>query len=341
MAIIANAPGYAHEVVVFGDEGPMSDVWRRQGANVRHLGVLGRGHLPFLGALRQVVEGDSYAGVILWSGVRVPPVLSLLAALPCRVVLHGGNPCHRGRRLDSLLWVSERVFPRPRNATMVCCSQHVRESFVDAPYFRRLPSEVCLNPIPAPARNPHVVRALTAGQPARLGMVARLDTIKDHATVIRAFARLAPRWPELTLHLAGDGGERRALESLARDLAVGPRVEFVGSIGDVPRFLETLDLFAYATTPAEGMGNALAEAMARGLPCVVTDLPVMREVVGDDPPTASLVPPRDEAQFASAVEALLLDAPARVRLSQATFERARRVFDAATVTARYLRALGL
>jgi glycosyltransferase involved in cell wall biosynthesis len=261
--------------------------------------------------------------------------------MPCRVVLHGGNPCHRGLRLDLLLRVSERVLPRPRNVTMVCCSEHVRQSFVGAPFFRRLPIEVCLNPIPAPSQNPHVARPLTRGQTTRMGMVARLDAIKDHATVIRAFARLATRWPQLTRHLAGDGPERLKLESLARDLTIATRVEFMGSIADVPQFLETLDVFAYATTAAEGMGNALAEAMARGLPCVVTDLPVMREVVGDDPPTARLVPPGDDVRFASTVETLLLDAEARAALSQATFHRARRVFDAATVTATYLAALRL
>jgi glycosyltransferase involved in cell wall biosynthesis len=341
MAIIAHATAYEHEVVVFGEEGPMSDVWRGQGARVRHLGVLQRGHLTFVRAVRRVIEGGSFAGVLVWSGVRVPLVLFLLGEMPCRVVLHGGNPCHRGHRLDLLLRVSERVLPRPRNVTMVCCSEHVRQSFVGAPFFRRLPIEVCLNPIPAPSQNPHVARPLTRGQTTRMGMVARLDAIKDHATVIRAFARLATRWPQLTLHLAGDGPERLKLESLARDLTIATRVEFMGSIADVPQFLETLDVFAYATTAAEGMGNALAEAMARGLPCVVTDLPVMREVVGDDPPTARLVPPGDDVRFASTVETLLLDAEARAALSQATFHRARRVFDAATVTATYLAALRL
>jgi glycosyltransferase involved in cell wall biosynthesis len=197
-----------------------------------------------------------------------------------------------------------------------------------------------LNPIAVPALNEHVARPLDPSMSVRIGMVARLDPIKDHATVLRAFALVKASWPHAELHFAGDGSERRALESLAKELKVADSVVFLGSISDVPGFLRSLDLFVYGTTDAEGMGSALAEAVSYGLPCVVTDLAVMREVVGDES-LARLCPPRDSKAFARAMVGLLADQPARALLSQRSYERAKRVFDARTITGDYLRLLGL
>jgi len=338
--IIDHATSYEHDVVVFGEEGPMTAVWRGQGARVRHLRALQDGRVSFLRAVRGALTGLAYDGVFLWSGVRVPLVLGSLARLPCRVVLHAGNPYPGSRGLDLRLQVSEWLLPTPKNVTVMCCSDHVRRSYRGAPYFRRLPFQVSLNPIAAPPQNPHVTRALSPEASVRIGMVARLDAIKDQATVLRAFARLASSWPGATLHFAGEGKERRRLEALAQELGVASRVELLGSIGDVPGFLASLDVFAYATTPSEGMGNALAEAMAAGLPCVVTDLPVMREVVGDES-GARLCRPGDAQDFADALTGLLADGEARRQLSQAAYARARRIFDPVAITRAYLNAVGL
>jgi len=338
--LIENAPHFAHDVVVLGKPGPMSEVWQRLGASVSHLDVLDKGYAAFLLRLGATLRAQPYAGVFLWSGIRSPLVLALVARLHCPVVLHAGNPFERQRRGDLMLALCEHLLPRPQIATIVPCSDHVRRSLVTAPYFRRLPAHVCLNPIAVPARNEHVARVLDPSMPVRIGMVARLDPIKDHATVLRAFALVKATWTKAELHLAGDGSERRPLEALAQELGVTDSVVFLGSIADVPELLRSLDLFVYGTTEAEGMGSALAEAVSYGLPCVVTDLAVMREVVGDES-LARLCPPQNAQAFARAMVDLLADQSARALLSQRSYERAKRVFDARTITADYLKLLGL
>ena len=118
-------------------------------------------------------------------------------------------------------------------------------------------------------------------------------------------------------------------------------MRFHGSIADVPAFLGQLDVFCFVTTPREGMGNALAEAMAHGLPCVVNDLPVMREVAGAPADGAARVVATDPTQISGGIEELLEDADERRRLSEAAWRRAREIFAPRRVVNRYLKVLKL
>ena len=72
---------------------------------------------------------------------------------------------------------------------------------------------------------------------------------------------------------------RRALESLASDLGIHSAVEFIGARRDIPEQLGRANLFVYGTTPDEGFGIVLAEAMAAKLPIVCTDVGPCREVL--------------------------------------------------------------
>ncbi|HLT96754.1 MAG TPA: glycosyltransferase, partial [Acidimicrobiia bacterium] len=83
----------------------------------------------------------------------------------------------------------------------------------------------------------------------------------------------------------------------------------------------------------EGLGGALIEALALGLPIVASDIPPVREVVGDDP-VADLVPPRDAAALAETVAALLDEPDRRRRYAEAGRDRFRRMFLAEHATAR-------
>jgi glycosyltransferase involved in cell wall biosynthesis len=335
---IRHAPDFDHNVVVLGSSGPMSGYWEALGAKVSHHSLLEKGWWSFQREVRGLVRTMPADGVIVWTGVRVPIVLAALSGIGCPVALHAGNPFHGGWRVRLLLVASGWLAPRPQFVRVIACSEHVARTYRKAPYFDGFPIEACFNPIEIPAANPHAARALDPSGPARIGMVARLDPIKDHATLIRAFARLHSRRTRVELLLAGDGELRNSLEALARDLGVSESVRFLGAIGEVPAFLSSLDLFCYITTEREGMGNALAEAMAHGLPCLVNDLPVMREVAGKD---------GDSVRFTQSlpslvergIEELLGDAPKRQRLSEAAWRRARDAFAPGRVVRAYLSAL--
>ena len=137
-----------------------------------------------------------------------------------------------------------------------------------------------------------------------IGMVARLDPIKDQATLIRAFAHVAQQHRQAELWLIGDGVTAWPLCDLATAAGVADRVVFWGQRSDVPELLGQIDVFAFSTTQDEGFGIALIEAMAAGLPVIASDVPACREVLGGGS-AGVLVPPGDPLGLAQAIGALL------------------------------------
>ena len=169
-----------------------------------------------------------------------------------------------------------------------------------------------------------------------VGMLARLDTIKDHAGLLRAFVLLRQRVPNARLEFAGDGDQRASLEQLAIELGVAGAVEFLGTVRDVYGLLPRWDLFAYATTRDEGFGIALAEALMCGLPSVVTDVGPVREVCGaPDEAAVVYVEPHDPAALAGALAGLIADLPRRRALGAAARHRAVTQLSAEVFTRRY------
>lgn len=127
-----------------------------------------------------------------------------------------------------------------------------------------------------------------------IGTVARMDRQKDPQTFIEAIARAAR--PRRRFVWVGDGPERSAVEALARSLGV--ELLLPGAVLDVPGCYAALDVFTLPSGWGEGFSNAFAEALAAGLPCVVTD-------TGDHArarAVATVVPPGDAAALATAWE---------------------------------------
>lgn len=335
---IRHSPEFEHHVIVLGRPGPMTETWRALGAAVSHHFMLHRGWWHFYRRFHALAEALPMDAAIVWGGIRVPLVVAGLASMGCPTVLHVGNPFAQGWRVRFMLRLSACFLGRPPTVKIMACSQHVARTFRGVPYFSQFPVGVSLNPVEIPNENEHTIRVLDAASRLRIGMVARLDPIKDHATLLAAFARLRQRWPLAELHLAGDGVLRPTLEAQAKYLGIAEAVCFHGTVGDVPEFLRSLDLFCYFTTESEGMGNALAEALAHGLPSVVSELPVLREVAGEDGRAARFVP-ADLAVIADTVTELLGDAEGRRHLSHAAWQRAHEAFAPVKAVKSYLTAL--
>lgn len=153
-----------------------------------------------------------------------------------------------------------------------------------------------------------------------IGMVARLNEIKDHTTLLQAFAYLRETHVEAELRLIGDGPLRRQLEEQAKRLGISMQTRFLGEHIDVLDLLGGIDVYAFSTTRAEGFGIALIEAMAAGIPIVATDVPACREVLGGGA-AGLLVPPGNAAAFACALSELLRNDERRCRLVQAARDR--------------------
>jgi glycosyltransferase involved in cell wall biosynthesis len=136
--------------------------------------------------------------------------------------------------------------------------------------------------------------------------VARVDPMKDHATLFAALEQLQ----DVRALLIGAGTEA---------LPPHPSVMTLGRRADVPALLPAGDVIVLPSAFGEGFSNALAEGMASGLPAVASDVSDARRIVGD---TGLIVPPGDSPALATAI-GNLLDEPLEARAARRLAARAR------------------
>ena len=131
-----------------------------------------------------------------------------------------------------------------------------------------------------------------------VGILARLDPMKGHDCFLEAAKRVAAVRPDLRFFCIGEGPEKGRLEALAAELGISPRVHFAGRTDEPAMALNGLDIFCSASLWGEGFSNSVAEAMACGLRCVVTDVGDSAAILGDE---GMLVPAGDAAALAKAI----------------------------------------
>jgi len=144
---------------------------------------------------------------------------------------------------------------------------------------------------------------------------------------------VARRLPDVDLILAGDGDLRPSLEQQARELGVAARVHFLGVRRDVPNLLRAADVFAL-TSVSEGASITVLEAMASGVPSVVTNVGGNPELVRHEL-EGLLVPRGDHQAAADALCRLLTDAAFASRLGSNARRRALDTFQLDRTIARY------
>jgi len=149
----------------------------------------------------------------------------------------------------------------------------------------------------------------------RAVFVGRFEPQKDHATLLRALASA----PHIHLFLLGDGPLRDQMQQLARDLGVFDRVTFAGFRDDVPQILKACDIYVHSTT-SDGFGMAACEAMAAGLPVIVSDVPGLAQVVAG---AGVVTPVGDHASMARELNVLAGSFEKRATMSEASRRRAR------------------
>jgi len=154
------------------------------------------------------------------------------------------------------------------------------------------------------------------GDPVVIAFAGRLHPQKGVATLLRAFKLVVQEEPHLhwRLKLAGTGPLERSLKALADELAIGQQVSFLGQIPDVNVILDQSDIFVLPSL-SEGMSNALLEAMAHGLPCIVTDIAGNNDMIRHLE-NGLLVQPGDENALAAAIALLAANQELRKRLGQ-------------------------
>jgi len=185
---------------------------------------------------------------------------------------------------------------------------------------------------PRPAGPP--VRARLGLSPGTLviGSVGSLIPRKNYGSLVRCVKELAASYP-VQLLIIGEGEERPRLAALAAELNLADKVRLPGFRGDIPEMLAAMDIFALPSL-AEGLPRAVMEAMAAGLPCVVTDVGGNAEAVVDQE-TGYVVASGDEPGFSGALLRLIHNEELRKKLGEAGKKRAFTVFNPKRLAAQY------
>ncbi len=188
---------------------------------------------------------------------------------------------------------------------------------------------------PDPAARASVRRELGLPDDALLiGLFGRFHPQKDHHNFVRAAALVRAQFSDVHFLLCGEGITWRnvVLAEWIRASGASASFHLLGQRDDMPRLNAALDI-AVLSSRSEGFPNVVGEAMACGVPCVVTDAGGTAELVGE---TGIVVPPRDPEALAAGLVRLIEAGPEiRAQVGAAARQRIEHKFGLDVVVARY------
>ena len=319
--------GHTVEVVTTADRTPaprpypLRWVARGRPAPLRHLAVVREVRSAARGADR----------VYATTMVRRAALGAALARRPLVVKLVADEAYERERRAGRFAgtleqFQTERGGLRVRflRATRTAALRRARRVLVPSAYLRAIalgwgldPARTAVVPNPAPEVPVHPTRdearAALGIEGFALGVAGRLTAQKALEDTLAALAHV----PGVALLVLGDGPERAALERRGAELGVSDRVRFLGAgtRDEVIVLFRAVDA-ALLTSAWENLPHTLLEALATGAPVIATAVGGIPEVVRDGE-NGLLVPPRDVAAIASAIDRLVRDEVLRASLAAA------------------------
>ena len=161
-----------------------------------------------------------------------------------------------------------------------------------------------------------------------VSMVANFNAKKDHLTLLKAWKRIltSPKDNKTPiLILAGpDQGTINDVKALAFDLNLGKTVRFIGQVEDIAGLLEIVDISVFSSV-REGLPNSVLEAMLAHKPIVATDIPGVKEALGDAYPYLS--PQGDEISLSDNLLKFMQDSDLRVKVGEKNKIRAEKMFS--------------
>ncbi len=321
---LATFPGQEveHIVVSLTDDGIYGERLRAAGVTVHALGMP-RGRITLGGfmALRRLIAGARPDAVQTWM-YHADLIGGLAARLAgVRAVAWGirnsGAHLERSSRSARMVLRACALLSGVLPGAIVCAAQDAAERHA-AKGYRRDRMVVISNGYDLSRYAPDAaararVRAQWGldGDVPVIGCVARWDPLKDHANLLRAVAALVRDGRDAGLRcvLVGRGMtiDNPELMALVDKLGLRERLVLAGPSDDVPAVMNGLDLHVLSSC-AEGFPNVVAEAMACGVYCVVTDVGDAAYIVGD---TGVVVPPEQPEALARGIETALRDVASR------------------------------
>jgi glycosyltransferase involved in cell wall biosynthesis len=325
------ARGHDLRVLVFYPGGANEAYLRDRGVPVRHLGKRSRWDIPRLvaGLARElrIRRPD-----VIYSLLPSSNVIAALARpfLPATAVAMGVRASDMDlRKYDPVSGAVYRLEARVARAADVVITNSAagRRTAIGSGFpedrVRVVPNGIdCDRFRPDEAARESLRRRLgVPGDALLIGMVARVDPMKDHVTFLEAARRLSRLLPAARFAFAGTGAGPSDIW-LRREIGERGLREasfLLGEVADIETVYPALDIASLTSAFGEGFPNALGEAMACGVPCVATSVGDAAEIVGD---TGRIVRPRDPDGLVEAWRALgSLTPAARIRLGETARNR--------------------
>ena len=292
-----------HRSVVAGDpRGVLFSRLGERGLPRYPLRVRNHLDLPAGFRLRRLVRAGDYR-IVHFHTARAHALSPWLRGLPVKRVVtrRMDYPVSRGYR-TRLLYV--------QNVDMVIAiSQSVEASLlaggVPSARIRRIPSGIeTARFLPDERVRRHVRTALGVEPREQMALtVGALTERKGHGLLFSAAFMLRERGVRLRYLICGEGSLRASLEAHVRTLGLQDAVRFTGFTPDVPRYLAAADILIHVPS-WEGLGVAVIEGLAAGLPVIASRVGGIPELI-EDQVTGLLVPPQDATALAAAIERLV------------------------------------
>ena len=343
--------GHTVSVAVFFGGGIYETELIESGVRVLNLGKAGRWDiLPFLNRLVRLLRKER--PTVMHSYLGVPNILAtvLKPLLPGTRNIWGVRASNvdlsRYDWLSHLAYALERLlarFPDLIIANSHAGKRHAVENGFPEDRMVVIPNGIDTERFRFDPEKRRQIRAEWSVRDDELliGLVARLDPMKDHPTFLKAASLLAVQYSNLRFVCVGYGPLHysESLKQQSLVLSLGDRLIWAGARDDMSGVFSALDIASSSSSFGEGFSNTVAEAMACGVPCVVTDVGDSALIVGD---TCSVVLPGDHNALATAIGRLIYLSPEERRgLGEACRARVVSEFGMDRLVQRTEQALGL
>jgi glycosyltransferase involved in cell wall biosynthesis len=198
-----------------------------------------------------------------------------------------------------------------RKADLITCdADHMKHALVslgvEAEKIRLIYFGVDLEKFHPKPKDEHLRQRLGVGESPTIISLRGLEPVYDIETLLRAVPRVVREIPEAMFVIAGEGSLDAKLKTLAQSLKISGNIRFVGQVSndEIPTYLCSSDIYVSTSLSDAGLSASTAEAMACGLPVVVTDFGDNRKWVKDTV-NGFIIPVKDPDVLASRIIYLL------------------------------------
>ncbi|MBA2726662.1 MAG: glycosyltransferase family 4 protein [Parachlamydiaceae bacterium] len=334
---------FSHTIFVLRPSGGFAPIVRQNGGEVIELNLTGK--RPWFAATRRIIPiiSQRQPDLVLSYLYDASMVSSLVSFanrnIPLITTLH--SPAYDSETIKAGDWSPRKVkilqkidefSAKLTKPNFVACSNYVAESYKNSLGIDSSKIRVIHNFVPSKFLNTESQKSQRLRKSIEIPKdgfvyltVGRLDPPKGQIYLMKAFQEVLAEIPNAYLVIVGVGPSENDYKKAAEELKIDYHTRFLGSRNDVCELLEMADVFVFPTL-FEGFGIALIEAMAKKLPCISTNLDVIREIV-DDNISGILVESKSVSGLAENMIKLFKQPQLRKELGDKAFQKVQTCFS--------------